>query len=95
MIESDLCRSEVNKRVRHIIRAFRWAVGEEMIPASVSQSLKAVSGLRRGRADVRESEPVRPVPEALVDAVRPFVARQAWAMIECKRLAKSRRLKGR
>jgi integrase len=86
MIESDLCRSEVNKRVRHIIRAVKWAVGEEMIPASVYQSLKAVSGLRRGRADVRESEPVRPVPEAFVDAVRPFVARQVWTMIELQSL---------
>jgi len=86
MIESDLCRSEVNKRVRHIIRAFKWAVGEEMIPSSVYQSLKAVSGLRRGRADVRESEPVRPVPEMFVDAIRPFVSHQVWTMIELQRL---------
>ena len=87
MIESDLCRSEVNKRVRHIIRAFKWAVGEEMIPSSVYQSLKAVSGLRLGRADVRESEPVKPVPDAFVDAIQPFVARQVWAMVELQRLS--------
>jgi integrase len=86
MIDSGLCRSEVNKRVRHVVRAFKWAVGEEMIPSSVYQSLKAVSGLRRGRADVRESEPVKPVPDAFVDAVRPFVARQVWTMIELQRL---------
>jgi integrase len=86
MIASNLCRNEVNKRVRHIIRAFKWAAGEEMIPASVYQGLHAVPGLRRGRADVRESEPVRPVPEPFVEAVRPFVARQVWAMIELQRL---------
>ncbi len=32
MIDSGLCRSEVNKRVRHVVRAFKWAVGEEIDP---------------------------------------------------------------
>ncbi len=86
MIDSGLCRSEVNKRVRHVVRAFKWAVGEEMVPPSVHHGLKAVNGLRRGRADVRESEPVRPVPEAFVDAIRPHVSRQVWAMVELQRL---------
>ena len=65
MIESDLCRSEVNKRVRRIIRAFKWAVGEEMVTPSVHHGLKAVHGLRRGRDDVRESEPVRAGPRCV------------------------------
>jgi integrase len=86
MIDSGLCRTEINKRVRRIVRAFKWAVSEEMVPPSVYQGLKAVQGLRPGRADVRESEPVRPVPDAFVDAVRPFVSRQVWAMIELQRL---------
>jgi integrase len=86
MIEFDLCRNEVNKRVRQIIRAFKWAVGEELVPASTHHGLKAVPGLRRGRADVRESEPVKPVPHALVDAIRPHVSQQVWAMVELQRL---------
>ena len=86
MIDSDLCRSEINKRVRRVIRTFKWAVGEEMVPPSVHHGLKAISGLRRGRADVRESEPVRPVPDAFVDATRPHVCRQVWTMVELQRL---------
>src|SRR5262249_2722551 len=43
--------------------------------------------LRRGRADVRESEPVKPVPDAFVDAIRPYVSRQVWTMIELQRLS--------
>jgi integrase len=35
---------------------------------------------------VRESKPVKPVPEAFVDAVRPYVSRKAWAMVELQRL---------
>jgi integrase len=87
MIDSGLCRSEINKRVRHIVRAFKWAVGEEMVPSSTHHGLKAVSGLRRGRADVRESEPVKPVPDAFVAAIRPHVSRQVWAMVQLQRLS--------
>jgi len=87
MIDSGLCRSEVNKRVRHVLRAFKWAVGEEMVPPSLHHGLKAVPGLRRGRADVRESEPVKPVPDAFVDAIKPHVSRQVWAMVELQRLS--------
>jgi integrase len=90
MVDADLCRNEVNKRVGRIIRAFRWAVGEEMVPPGVHQGLKAVPGLRQGRAHVRESEPVRPIADAFVDAIRPFVSRQVWTMIELQRLTGAR-----
>src|SRR5262249_6337646 len=86
MVAAGLCRREVNKRVRHIVRAFKWAVGEELIPPSVHQGLKAVEGLKRGRSEARESEPVKPVPDAFVDAIQPHVSRQVWAMIELQRL---------
>jgi integrase len=87
LIDLGICRNEVNKRVGKILRAFKWAVGEEMIPPSVHHGLSAVSGLRRGRTDVRESAPVRPIPDASVNAVRPHVPRRVWAMIELQRLS--------
>jgi site-specific recombinase XerD len=85
-IQAGLCRNEVNRRTRLIVRMFKWAVAEEKVPAAVHHGLKAVDGLRRGRADVRESEPVKPVPDAFVDAVLPHVSRQIAAMIELQRL---------
>ncbi len=85
-LAADLCRGEVNKRVRHIQRAFKWAVAEELVPPSTHHRLQAVTGLRRGRSAARESEPVKPVPEAFVDAIQPYVSRQVWAMIELQRL---------
>jgi integrase len=87
MIDAGLCRSEINRRVGRIVLAFKWAVSEEIVPPSVHQALQAVNGLRRGRADVRESEPVKPVPDALVDTLRPHVSRQVWAMVELQCLA--------
>lgn len=86
MVASGLCRNEVNKRVRQIVRLFRWAVEDERVAPTAHQALKAVPGLRRGRSEARESEPVRPVPDDRVDAIRPHVAPQVWAMIELQRL---------
>ncbi|WP_240911487.1 tyrosine-type recombinase/integrase [Paludisphaera soli] len=86
MAEADICRSEINRRIGRIVRVFKWAVSEEMVPPSVHQALQTVPGLRRGRADVRESEPVRPVPDAFVDAIEPYVSRQVWALVELQRL---------
>jgi integrase len=85
-IEMDLCRNEINRRVRLIVRMFKWAVSNEMVSPSVYQGLKAVEGLKKGRCDVRESPPVKPVPDRFVDAIHPHVSRQVWAMIELQRL---------
>ncbi len=86
MVNAKLCRNEVNKRTGRIVRAFKWGVENELIPPSVHHGLKAVPGLRRGRSEVKESEPVKPVPEPHVEAVRPHVSRQVWAMIQLQRL---------
>jgi hypothetical protein len=80
-IDAGLCRNEVNRRTRHDVRFFKWAVENELVPPSVHHGLRAVSGLRKGRTEVRESEPVRPVPDAFVDAIRPHVARQVWTSL--------------
>jgi integrase len=86
MAQANICRSEINRRIGRIVRIFKWAVSEELVPPSVHQALQTVPGLRRGRVDVRESEPVRPVPDAFVDAIKPYVSRQVWAMVELQRL---------
>jgi integrase len=86
MIDSGLCRNTINQRIGRIVHVFKWAASEELVPASVHQALKTVSGLQKGRTEARESEPVKPVPEAYVEAIRPFVSRQVWAMIEIQRL---------
>jgi len=82
MIESDLCRNEINKRIGRIKRMFRWGVENELVSPIVRDALQAVSGLARGRSSARESEPVRPVPQAFVDAVKPFVSGQVWTVIQ-------------
>ena len=77
IVDSGLCRNEVNKRTRRLVRLFGWGVQEAMVPPQVHWGLKAVKGLKKGQSGVRESERVRPVPDAFVEAIRPFVPPQS------------------
>jgi integrase len=65
---------------------FRWAVGNELIPAAVYQALTAVEGLRAGRESVRETEPVGPVPDEHVAAALPHMSAPVRAMVQVQRL---------
>jgi integrase len=71
LLASGLVRSHVNARVNIIRRVFKWAVANEMIPPSVFHGLQAVEGLRYGQG--RETEPIKPVPLATVEATLPHM----------------------
>ena len=62
----------------------------ERVPAQVHQALLAVKGLRQGRCEARENDRVQPAPEALIDAVRPFLSRQVRALVELQLLTGAR-----
>ncbi len=82
MIRDRWSRGYINRQISRIKLVFRWGVEREMIPSNISHALDAMPGLKRGRTEAHESEPVRPVPRAYVDAVLPHVSRQVAAMIE-------------
>lgn len=65
---------------------FKWATENELVEPSVYHGLQAVGGLKRGRSDARETDPVRPVPVEHVDAVLPLVSVQVAAMIRLQLL---------
>lgn len=81
MVKLGWCRNVVNRQASRIKAVFRWAVAQELVPPAVHQGLLAVAGMRKGRSEVRESEPVRPVPLARVEAVLQHVAPPVAAMI--------------
>ena len=90
MVKRRQARRDINRQVGRIRRMFKWAVGEELLRPDVLQALQAVDGLKRGRCAAKETEAIKPVPDAFVDAVRPHVARQVWAIIELQRLTTAR-----
>ena len=77
MIEAGLLRGVVNQRVGRIVRMFKWAVAEEMVPEGTWGALTTVAGLERGRTAARETDPVCPVHDADVEAVLPFALPRA------------------
>ena len=85
-IASGYVRTSINRMVGRLKRIFKWGVGEEIVPVNVFHSLQAVAGLRRGRSDAAESEPVKPAPKASVTAIKSHVSRQVWAMVQLQLL---------
>jgi integrase len=85
MLADGLCRNVINQRISRIKRMFGWAVSQELLAATNLHALQSLAGLREGRTPARETEPVKPVPDAFVDAVLPHVLPPVRAMIELQR----------
>jgi integrase len=90
LIEGGLCRNVINQRIGRIRRFFKWAVADELIPESVYRALKAVPGLQRGRSAARETEPVKPVSDVVVEATLPFLRPQVAAMVRLQQHTRMR-----
>ncbi len=82
MIEQGLCRRVINGRVNRIRRIFKWGVSKQLLSPLVLQSLQSLAPLKKGRCNVREAEPVKPVDEQHVRAILPYVSPQIAAMIQ-------------
>jgi integrase len=61
LADKKLSRRYVNQVVGKVKRMFKWAVSEEIVPASVHHGLESVPGLRPGKTSARETDPKRPV----------------------------------
>ncbi|MBK8269384.1 MAG: site-specific integrase [Planctomycetes bacterium] len=86
MIDSNLCRRTINNRINRIRRVFKWGVENEFVSAEILHALQAVAPLKLGRCNVREAEPVKPVPEHQIEPVLKLVAPQVAAMIRLQLL---------
>lgn len=86
-IEYGFCRNYVNSLVGCLKLAFKWAAGEEKIPASIPEALKYVPGLKRGRTTARETVPIGPVDDATVRETIKHLSPTVAAMIELQRLS--------
>lgn len=82
MIRSGLSRRVINHRVARIKSAFRWAVGDELIPSSVYEALRAVPGLRAGKTVAKDYAEVEPVEWVEVQKVLPFLSCHVRAIVE-------------
>jgi len=90
MVKMGWCRSNTNKMVNRIRLMFRWASEQELIAASVYHGLQTLKGLPKGRSEAKETEAVKPAPVEHVKAVKPYVSRQVWALVQLQLLTGAR-----
>ncbi|MGP0068794.1 MAG: tyrosine-type recombinase/integrase [Isosphaeraceae bacterium] len=90
MIDAGRSRKLINKDVNRIRQMFGWAVENELLPVAVSQALREVKGLRKGRSAARETAPVEPVSEEHMRAILPHLSPQVAAMIQLQHLCGAR-----
>lgn len=83
-------RRYVNANVQRVLRVFRWGKRRGLVPPEVWARIQDVEHLQKGRTEAPETEPVRPAPDEDVEAIKPFVSRQVWAMVQLQRLTGAR-----
>jgi integrase len=86
MVADGLCRAVTNQRCRRIVRIFKWAVSQELVPEPAWRALTSLKGLQRGRTPARETEPVRAVSDVAVGATLPHLLPTVAAMVRLQRL---------
>ncbi len=87
MIGAGLARTTINNNISKLKSMFKWGANKKLIDNMVYLELSCLPGLKAGRSLARETDGVKPVPEAFVDAVEPFVSSPVWTMIQLQLLS--------
>lgn len=86
MVKRKLSRSHINRQCARIKLVFRWGVGEGEVNATTWHGLTAVRGLKYGRCEAKESNPVKPANLTDVEAAKRHCSKQVRAMIDIQLL---------
>ena len=81
MIDRGWSRRHINRQTVRLRSIFKWGVSEGLVPVAVYQALTTLAGLRVGRCDATESEPIGPVSVGRTRAVMRHVSRVVRDMI--------------
>ncbi len=90
LINKGACRKTINEQVGVIKRMFRWGVSRTIVAPTVFTALASVEGLRKGRSAARESTPVLPVDDEVVEATLPYMPQVVADMVRFQRLTGAR-----
>ena len=91
LIQQGLARTTINQALNRIKRVFRWAASQELLIAVAGEiapwlQLNTLRGLERGRSNVRETAPVPPVADAVVQQTLPHLPLVVRDMVQLQRL---------
>jgi integrase len=86
LVDQGKSRVYVNKLVACLKVAFKWAASEELVAAATYHALQTVGGLKKGRTQARETDPVRPVAQETIDETLKFLSGVVGDMIRLQLL---------
>ena len=86
MVDKGWSRGHINKAIGRIRRCFKWAVENELVRRDMYHGLMAVSGLRKGRSEAHEPDPVLPVDDVTVQATLPHLTQVVADMVRFQRI---------
>jgi integrase len=87
--KNHVSRGTINKRIRWIRRAFKWAASMEMCDERIYRRLDTVDNLKRGEGG-KEPRKVRPVPRCDIRRVRRHLPRPVRALVDLQLLTGAR-----
>jgi integrase len=90
MIRAGWSRKNINKQCQRIVRMFAWGVAQELVRVEVTQALREVQGLHKGRTEARETLPVTPVDDSTVNATLEHTPAVVADMVRLQRLTGAR-----
>ncbi len=90
MIERGASRSYINGACSKIKTVFKWGVSKDLVPVATWQALTSLRGLAKGRTKARETEPVLPVEDWVVDATLPHLPEVVADMVRLQRYTGAR-----
>jgi integrase len=90
MIANGASRNYINGCCTKIKTMFKWGVAKDLVPVATWQGLLAVRGLAKGRTKARETDPVLPVDDWVVDGTLPHLPVLVADMVRFQRLTGAR-----
>ncbi len=90
MINNGLSRKVINQRIGRIKRMFKFGVAEEIVPSPILHALQSVDGLREGRTEAPDYEPIKPVSDEQIELLTPFLSPVVATMLKVQRLTGAR-----
>ena len=86
LVSEGLARKTVNHYCLHVVRAFRQAAADELIPAEIYHAIRSVEPLREGRTGAKERAPIPPVTDKLFFAAKEHASAIIADMMQLQRL---------
>ena len=86
LVRQGLCRNTVNCYLERVRRMWAWALDEGIVSATRKAELSQVRPLAAFRSEARETDPVKPVPDADMEATLTRLSRNLADMVRVERL---------